>query len=275
MPSSKPPRTPRLVGVVHLPALPGSPRADAHTSIDQLARGVARDVTALVRAGFDAVIVENFGDAPFFPERVEAITVAAMTRCVQAAREAAKGATRFQIGVNVLRNDALSALAIAAATGAALVRINVHVGAVVADQGLIQGRAFETLRTRRAWGAESVALWVDVDVKHAAQLAPRPVVDLAKDAVLRGGADALLVTGRATGAPADARDVARLHESLPGTPVLVASGASPDALAGLANAGAHGVVVGSWLRSDGKAGGPIDARRAATFARHFDKHFGR
>ena len=229
----------------------------------------------MANPGFEAVIVENFGDVPFYPGRVEAITVATMTRCVQSAREAARGAARFQIGVNVLRNDALSALAIATATGAAMVRINVHVGAVVADQGLIEGRAFETLRTRRAWGAEAIALWVDVDVKHAAQLAPRPVVDLAKDAVLRGGADVLLVTGRATGAPADARDVARLHESLPETPVLVASGASPEALAGLANAGAYGVVVGSWLRRDGKAGGPIDARRTATFANHFDKHFSR
>jgi membrane complex biogenesis BtpA family protein len=266
---------PRLVGVIHLPPLPGSPRAsgEASRSIDDVAEATRRDAVALARAGFDAVMVENFGDAPFFPERVDPITVAAMTRCVLAAREAAANGRELLVGVNVLRNDAASAIAIAAATGASMVRINVHVGAVIADQGLIEGRAHETLRTRKAWGAERVALWVDVDVKHAAPIAPRPIVDVAKDAVLRGGAEALLVTGKATGAPADARDVARLHQALPRTPIFVASGSSPSDLPTLAEAGAHGVIVGSWLRRDGRAGGPIDARRATSFAKAFRRAF--
>lgn len=265
------PSAPRLVGVVHLAPLPGSPRArgSATEAIETIARATARDAIVLERAGFDALIVENFGDAPFFPTHVEPITIAAMTRCVLAAREACA----LAVGVNVLRNDAASAIAVAAATGASIVRINVHVGAVIADQGLIEGRAHETLRTRRAWNAERVSLWVDVDVKHAAPIASRPIVDVAKDAVLRGGADALLVTGKATGAPADPRDVERLHAALPTTPVFVASGATPEDLPSLAAAGAHGVIVGSWLRANGRAGGPIDARRAASFAKRFRKSF--
>jgi membrane complex biogenesis BtpA family protein len=263
--------SPRLVGVVHLPPLPGSPRARGPSAaqLDAVANGVRRDVATLERAGFDAVIVENFGDAPFLPGRVEPITVAAMTRAVQAAREACS----LVVGVNVLRNDALSAIAIAAATGASVVRINVHVGAVVADQGLIEGRAHETLRARRAWEADDVALWVDVDVKHAAPLAPRPIVDVAHDAVLRGFADAVLVTGRATGAPTDPEDVARLRGEVGRAPIYVASGTTPDELPRLAEAGAHGVIVGSWLRKDGRAGGPIDLRRSTSFAKHFRKSF--
>ena len=263
--------SPRLVGVVHLPPLPGSPRARGAASVllDEIARGVSRDVATLERAGFDAVVVENFGDAPFLPGRVEPITVAAMTRAVFAAREACG----LVVGVNVLRNDALSAIAIAAATGARVVRINVHVGAVVADQGIIEGRAHETLRARRAWDAEDVALWVDVDVKHAAPLAPRPIVDVAHDAVLRGFADAVLVTGRATGAPSDPEDVAVLRGEVGQVPIYVASGSTPGELPRLAQAGAHGVIVGSWLRKDGRAGGPIDLRRSTTFAKHFRKSF--
>jgi membrane complex biogenesis BtpA family protein len=263
---------PRLVGVVHLPPLPGSPRAargEASTAIDAIAKGVVREVIALERAGFEAVIVENFGDAPFFPGRVDAIVVAAMSRCVRAAREASK----LLLGVNVLRNDALSAIAVAAACGGDFVRINVHVGAVVADQGIVEGRAHETLRTRRAWGAEHVAIWADVEVKHAAQLAPRPPRDVTHDLVSRGLVDAVLVTGRATGAPTDPRLVAEVAAASAGHPVYVASGTSPEELGPLAAAGAHGVVVGSWLRKDGRAGGPIDARRAARFAKAFRRAF--
>ena len=270
-PSSRASRAPRLVGVVHLPPLPGSPRArgDASALLDAIALSVTHDVVALTRAGFDAVIVENFGDAPFMPGSVEPITVAAMTRCVRAACEAGK----ISVGVNVLRNDALSAIAVAVAAGASFVRINVHVGAVVADQGIIEGRAHQTLRARRAWGADAIDLWTDVAVKHAAPLAPRPPLDEAHDAVLRGLADAVLVTGKATGSAADPKDVARLHEGLHGTPIYVASGTTPDELPALAAAGAHGVVVGSWLRTNGRAGGAIDPRRSASFAKSFRRAF--
>lgn len=263
---------PRLVGVIHLPPLPGSPRCDlrrsAAASVDAIVAGVRRDVDALARARFDAVVVENFGDAPFEPGAVPPITVAAMTRCVTAARER----ERLMVGVNVLRNDVRSALGVAAATGAGFVRANVHVGAVVADQGLIEGRAHETMRARAAWGASSVAVWADVDVKHAAPLAPRSVAEVAKDATLRGLADAVLVTGEATGAAVDDEVLRAVHGAVD-VPVLVASGATPDDLPRLRELGAHGVIVGSWLRRGGRAGGPIDAKRAAAFARAFRAAF--
>jgi hypothetical protein len=120
---------PRLVGVIHLAPLPGSPRArgDATAAVDAIAEATRGDALALERAGFDAVVVENFGDAPFFPTRVEPITVAAMTRCVLAAREA-KG---LVVGVNVLRNDAASAMAIAVQQSARVgdERHRLHLGA--------------------------------------------------------------------------------------------------------------------------------------------------
>ncbi len=264
----------RLIGVIHLPPLVGAPRADlrrgAAAWMTRVVEGVRRDIDALVRARFDAVVVENFGDAPFEPGAVSPITVAAMTTCVRAAVETSKD--RLGVGVNVLRNDVRGALAIAAATGARFVRVNVHVGAVVADQGLIEGRAHETMRLRAAWGARDVAVWADVDVKHAAPLGKRPVADVTKDAVLRGLADAVIVTGAATGAAVDETKLRAVRDATT-APIYIGSGATPDELARLRDQGADGVIVGSWLRRGGKAGGPIDAVRAKSFASAFRRVF--
>jgi hypothetical protein len=271
--------TPRLVGVVHLPPLPGAPgfpRGPVEPRLGAIADRVRIDVATLARAGFDAVVLENFGDSPFVPEHVEPITIAAMTRCALAAREA----TEIPLVINVLRNDALAAMAIAIATGARWIRVNVHVGAAVTDQGLVQGRAHETLRARRAWGgdepgAPAVGIWADVDVKHAAPLAPRPIVDVAHDTATRGHVEAIIVTGAATGAAADPRKVEEVARAVEkdGVPILIGSGAAPDRLAALRDAGAHGVIVGSWLRADGHAGGAIDFDRSATFAAAFRRVF--
>jgi len=257
---------PSLVGVIHLPALPGSPRYGG--DLAAIAKSAARDARALADAGFEAVVIENFGDAPFEPKSVPPITVAALTRCVLAAREAAPS---IALGINVLRNDAMAALAVAVATGATFIRINVHIGARVTDQGIIEGRAHETVRARQALRAEAVALWCDVDVKHSAPLGARPLEEEAHDLVERAAADAILVTGSGTGrgaAKVDIEAVARATRA----PVLVASGVSEATLDDVA--AAHGVIVGSCLRADGRAGGPIDLLRATAFAKAFRAHRG-
>lgn len=245
----------RLIGVIHLAPLPGSPRFGG--AFEATVANAASDAAVLREAGFDAAMVENYGDVPFHPDRVAPITIAAMTRCALAAR------AHLPIGINVLRNDAAAALAIAAVTDATMVRVNVHTGARLCDQGVVTGRAAETLRLRRDLGlATTVKLLCDVAVKHSSPLTSGE--DLAgevRDTVERGLADAVLVTGEATGASADARQLDLVGRSA-GVPVFVASGVTPDNIPRQA----HGVIVGSWLRADGKAGGPIDAARAREFA---------
>ncbi|HHH10804.1 MAG TPA: BtpA/SgcQ family protein [Sorangium sp.] len=254
---SAPPPAAALVGVIHLPPLPHSPRFGGDVSA--IVAATARDASRLQQAGFEGMIIENFGDAPFAPAQVDAVVVAAMTRCVLAAKAAAP---HLFLGVNVLRNDAHSALAIAAACGAQMVRINVHIGARVTDQGIVQGRAYDTVR-RRAQLAPQCQLWCDVAVKHSAALARREVVEEAEETAARGLADALLVTGWGTGhAPASERVEAIAAAAA--VPVYVASGATAATVAGWG--AAHGVIVGSALRADGRAGGPIDAAEAQRFA---------
>jgi membrane complex biogenesis BtpA family protein len=151
--------------MVHLRPLPGSPRWDG--SLEAVVERAVADARAIAAGGFQACLVENFGDAPFSPGAVDPATVAAMAVVVAEVRRALP----LPVGVNVLKNDAQAALAVAAATGAAFVRVNVHVGAVVADQGLIQGDAYRTLRYRRLLGT-ATRLFVDVGGKHAVPLAP-------------------------------------------------------------------------------------------------------
>jgi uncharacterized protein len=259
----------RLVGVIHLPPLVGSPRSSLGTA--ECARLAAADARTLAEAGFDLAIVENFGDAPFHAGRVPAVTVAAMTACALAAREAAPG---LPLGINVLRNDGESALAIAVASGAVCIRVNVLTGARVTDQGVIEGDAASLFRSRRALGADAVEVWGDVDVKHSAPLAARPLPDEVGDLVSRALAGAVLVTGEGTGRAVDNAKLEEVYRAVHRrVPVLVASGATINTLPSIARR-CDGVIVGSALRADGIAGGPVDARRAQEFTRAFRSAFG-
>ena len=258
----------KLVGVVHLPPLPGSPRASAGGLVG-IAKGAAEDARILAAAGYDAVIVENFGDAPFFAGRVQPVTIAAMTACALAVREAAPG---LPVGINVLRNDGEAALSIAACVGAAFVRINVLTGARVTDQGIVQGEAASIARLRRALVADHVGVWADVDVKHSAPLgAARPIAQEVEDLTKRALADVVLVTGEGTGKGVDLEKLEAVAEASD-KPVLVASGATIEMLAPLSGVCA-GVVVGSALREGGRAGGPIVPALAAEFAEAFRAAF--
>ena len=247
---------PPLWGVVHLPALPGAP--GYLDDPDRPLRRALEDATNLVRAGFAGLVVENYGDTPFHATRVEPVTVAAMARIVAAIRERHPD---LRIAVNCLRNDAEAALAIAVGCGGDAIRVNVHVGAALTDQGVIEGRAAETLRRRRAWGGETVRIFADVAVKHAVPLAPRPLADEAADARDRGGADALLLTGRATGAEADPADVVELRDATPDAPLIVASGVTAVTAEGWAGR-VDGAIVGSSLMHGGRAGAGVDPDRA-------------
>jgi uncharacterized protein len=259
--------SPRLIGVIHLEPLIGSP--GARRTPEEVSRAAEADARVLAECGYDGVIVENFGDAPFLP-RVSAVTVSAMTLAAVRVRDASPD---LLLGINVLRNDADAALAIAATVGARFVRVNVHSGARVTDQGLIQGEAGTTLRTRRALGATGVEIWADVDVKHSAPLGARPLADEAADLTARGMADAVLVTGEGTGRTVDSAKLSIVRRAV-SVPVLVASGATIESLPELARL-ADGVIVGSALRRDGKAGGSIDHDRASSFARAFREAFAR
>jgi membrane complex biogenesis BtpA family protein len=242
-----------IVGMVHLEALPGAPRWGG--SMDGVLERAREDTVALVEGGVDGVLVENYGDVPFRADRVDAVTVAAMTRAVLAVASV----TALPIGVNVLRNDALAALSIAAVTGASFVRVNVHTGGLLTDQGWIAGRADETLRERERHGVR-VAILADVAVKHAVIPPGFDPAVAAVDAWERGLADALIVTGAATGSAPDADRVRRVRAALPDARIWLGSGVTAENAAALLT-GADGVIVGSAVQHGGRAGAGVDADR--------------
>jgi membrane complex biogenesis BtpA family protein len=246
-----------LLGMVHLQPLPGAPRFGGN--FNEVVEQALVEADLLARSGFHGVVLENFNDVPFYPDRVPADTIAAMAI---AAREVVK-AVSVPVGVNVLRNDAQAALAVAAAAGAAFIRVNVLTGVMVADQGLIQGRAHELMRSRREV-ATTVAVFADVLVKHAQPLGALSISQAAEEAVERGLADALIVSGAGTGKPADLQEAQAVRTAVPETPVLIGSGVTA-ATVGECRAAADGVIVGSDLKNGGRAGAPLDPARVTRF----------
>jgi membrane complex biogenesis BtpA family protein len=221
------------------------------------------DARALAEGGAHGVMLENFGDVPFHPDRVPAVTVAALTVVASAVGRA----VGLPLGINVLRNDALSALAVAAAVGARWIRVNVLCGARVTDQGVLQGRAHEVLRRRRDLGLDDVLILADVDVKHSAPLgAPRPLEEDVRETLQRAGADAVVVSGSGTGAAPEPERVNRARRAAGEAPVLLGSGLSVDNAAELL-AAADGAVVGSSLKRGGRLEAPVDPLRVRELVR--------
>ena len=256
-----------LIGMVHLPPLPGAPGFSG--SRDDLRARALQNALTHVDGGMDGILVENFGDAPYHPDDVPKHTVAELTAT---ARELAIAIDQ-PLGVNVLRNDATAALSVAAAAGGDFVRVNVHSGARVTDQGIVEGRAHDTLRLREEIDAD-VAVLADVAVKHSAPLtgrSPDAVGDRDLDAVVadtieRGLADGLVVSGPATGETTDLDHLATVLDARddvdPDVPVLVGSGVTPETVADLLEL-ADGAIVGTTLKVDGETRNPVDPERVA------------
>jgi uncharacterized protein len=245
-----------IIACVHLQALPGAPNYQGKIA-DVYQR--ALDEAALFKEeGVDGLIVENFNDAPFYPHSLPAETIAAMAAI---SREIVQE-TGLPIGINALRNDAQAAMAIAVASEAHFIRVNVHLGAVVADQGIIQGNAHETLRLR-AYLKSRVLIAADVGVKHAAPLVERGLAAEAHELSERGQVDGLIVSGAFTGAATAITDLAEVkaHTHLP---VWVGSGANPENLIDLWPL-VNGLIVGSTFKTEGKVQNPVERKRVSAF----------
>lgn len=243
-----------IIGMLHAPPLPGSPRYSGDPA--SLRKQVLHDAAALAEGGVDGLMLENFGDAPFFPGRVPAVTIAQLTALGVEVRRMVD----LPLGINVLRNDGLSALAVANAVGAAFVRVNVFTGARVTDQGVIEGIAHDLLRERVNLRS-NVRIFADASVKHSAPLgAARPLREEIADMVSRGGADAIVISGSGTGRETSVEDLREARAAAGERPVFVGSGLSTASVARFFEF-AHGAIVGTAFKADRRPENPIDVGR--------------
>ena len=244
-----------IIGMVHLPALPGTPPYDAIGGMTAIRDHVKRDLAALQEGGIHAVMFCNENDRPYVLD-ADPASVAAMADVIASCREELS----VPFGVDVLW-DPKATLAVAAATGAAFAR-EIFTGAFAGDFGVWVRSAGDTFRYRRALGAEQVRLIFNVNAEFAAQLAPRPLGEVAKSVVFSSSPDAICVSGPITGQPVDGsalEEVAKATRSS-GVPVLINTGFRAE-LAATLLAHANGAIVGSSLKVDGITWNPVDPRR--------------
>jgi len=264
-----------LVGVIHLPRLP-STHYVGEVGVEEVVERAVKESRILEELGYGGIIVENFGDAPFLKRVRDPLTLAAFT---VVAREVVKS-VRIDVGINLLRNSGLEAYSVALATGAKFIRVNSLIETLLTDSGVV-GPEAPRLRNVR-FNYPGVKIFADIVCKHGSSLSylayreqslvkggTEPLEDLVADAVERGRADALVVTGTRTGEEPDVEFLSKVKSVSP-VPVLVGSGATPENLEVLLRR-ADGVIVGSYIKADGKAGNPVDFERARRFISKFNE----
>ena len=244
-----------IIGMAHLPALPGTPLYDASGGMNAIRDWVKRDLEALQEGGIHAVMFCTENDRPYRLDS-DFAAVAAMTDVVASLR----GELSVPFGVNMLW-DPKATLAVAAATGASFCR-EIFAGAFAGDFGLWVRTAGDAFRYRREIGAEHVRLMFNINAEFAQQLAPRPIADVARSIAFSSSPDAILISGPITSQPTNASALAEVSEAVKATgiPVLVNTGFKAS------NAGellqyADGAIVGSSLKVDGITWNRVDAQR--------------
>ena len=229
-----------IIGMVHFPPLFGY---KDFPGLKICLQKSLRDAETLEKGGVDAIMFENNYDIPHY-EFVSQETVAIMTFLIQKISEKIK----IPFGINVLWNDYKAALSIAKVCGGKFVRIPVFVDSVETNYGKIFANPKEVLALRKKIGAENVALFTDIHVKHAKMLEQKSISESAKEAI-KNGSDAIIITGKWTGDAPNISDLKEAREAVgKDFPILIGSGATKNNIGTLLKY-ADGVIVGTALKT--------------------------
>lgn len=245
-----------IIGDIHCLPFPGTPRYQGE-SIEEITTRAVSDALNYARGGADGVIVENHGDIPFLPpDQLGPEIIAVMAVVARTVREE----TGLPVGINLLANNAVGAIAIAKATGAKFIRINQWVNAYVSNEGIIEGKSAQTLRYRKAIGADSVAIFADVHVKHGSHaiVGDRPISKQAGDVEFYD-ADCAIATGNRTGDQVPKEEIKAIRDGCR-LPILAGSGITEENAAQLMPL-LDGAIVGSSLKRDGVWWNEVERKR--------------
>src|SRR5690348_13634655 len=247
-----------VIGVIHVGALPGTPRGSQ--TVSEIITSARNEARLYRESGVDGVIIENMHDVPYLKGEVGPEIVAAMT----AVGIEVKTECGLPVGIQILAGANIEAMAEAHAAGLDFIRAEGYAYAHVADEGIIEASAAKLLRYRRVIGAERVQVWADVKKKHSAHALTADVgIGETAAAVEFMRADAVIVSGAATGQEASDADLAdvRRHSRLP---LYLGSGVTADNRARY-DARADGFIVGSFFKRDGRWSEPVDPQRVERF----------
>lgn len=208
-----------VIGVIHLSPLVGYKDFDG---VEKVMERAHADLNAFEEGGLSGIIVENNYDIPH-KINVSQNTVDMMTYLI---KDISKN-TKLPIGVNVLWNDYRSSLSIAKSVSCKFVRIPVFVDKVRTSFGDIVGEPEKVVEHRRIIGADDVALFTDIQVKHA-DMSDEKLISLSAKQAVEAGSDVLIMTGRWTGDPPSLDKLREVRESVDDFPILVGSGASKE-----------------------------------------------
>jgi len=253
-----------LIGMIHLPTLESylSPNFD----FDDSFRISIADTLTLKQAGFNVILIENFHDVPFSKSRIEDAKFLLMSKIVDKIR---KTVPNMIIGVNILRNACIQALTIATVNKASFIRCNIWEGAYVTDQGIIEAAASQVMREKQILKS-SVKVIADIGVKHATPLGQFSLEEAAKNAMKRGRADAVILSGKETGKMISIDKLQRFVEKTNIKPLL-GSGINIENV-GRVFPYISGGIVGSSLKYDSKnLHSPIDLEKAAKLMNYWNK----
>ncbi len=255
-----------LIGVIHLPRLP-STMYSADMGVEEIIENSVREAKMLEEHGFKGVIVENFGDKPYYKRVTDPLTLSIIAIV---SREIVRS-TSLVVGVNILRNSGVEAYSVALASGGRFIRVNSLSETIVSDSGIIEPEAPRLKGVRI--NHPGIKVFADILVKHSASLSfnllysqglylgdasggkDHIIKTIIEDTVERGGADAIILTGYRTGEPVDA-DLVKKARSLTQTPIVIGSGIDPENIRVLSSY-SDGFIVGSYIRVKGRAGNPI------------------
>lgn len=245
---------PALIGMVHLRALPGTPKASY--SIKELTQLALEEACIYADAGMDGIMFENMHDVPYLNQSVGPEVTAAMTAVATAVRREID----LPMGIQVLAGANREALAIALAAELQWIRAEGYVFGHVGDEGYIDAQAGTLLRYRKQIGASHIQVWTDIKKKHSshAVTADVDIVETGRAAQFFC-ADALILTGISTGTTAD---VEELHQMKAGVdlPIVIGSGITVDNVQDYLPE-ADAFIVGSSLKRDGRWDQAVDPER--------------
>ncbi|XP_056606978.1 uncharacterized protein F13E9.13, mitochondrial isoform X2 [Triplophysa dalaica] len=246
-----------VIGMIHVQALPGTPLNRA--TVSEITEKACREAEIYHQAGLDGVIIENMHDIPYTFE-VGPEVCSSMTAVCSAVRRLYPS---WPLGVQILSAANHSALAVALASGLDFIRAEGFVFSHVADEGLLNACAGGLLRYRRHIGAEHIQIFTDIKKKHSAH-ALTSDVSIAETAQAAKFflSDGVIVTGTATGAQADPKELRDVTHSVQ-IPVLIGSGVTQSNVEHFLQAGA--MIIGSHFKKDGHWANDVDEERVKKF----------